>query len=131
MGLLTGLATVTGNNETSGASLEHREEYRNEYRPLRRQLRPHTSRTPDTGPGGRQPVLSAAGAVCGGECSSAQTETSSHSVHPWIGHGGAANAGGKGVRAVASGGASFYRCGASLLRTAGGGCPCAPYPELF
>src|SRR5208337_4257821 len=53
----------------------HSREHRNEYRPFRRQLRSYTSRTPGTGPGGRQPLLSAAGAVCAGECSSAQTET--------------------------------------------------------
>src|SRR5208282_5702503 len=40
-------------------------ETRNEYRPFRRQLRPHTSRTPGTGRGRRQPLRSAGGARVG------------------------------------------------------------------
>src|SRR6267143_7158512 len=131
MGLLTVLATGTGNDETSGASQEHRGEYRNEYRPFRRQLRPHTSRTPDTGPDGRQPVLSAASAICAGEYSSAQTETTTHSVHPSLCHGGARNARRAGIRSVVAGGAGVYYRGVSLLWTAGGGCPYAPWRELF
>src|ERR1039458_10507875 len=58
-------------DETSGAAQEKSgREHRNEYRAFRRQLRPHTSRTSGPGPGGRQPLLSAAGAVCVGGCSS-------------------------------------------------------------
>src|SRR5208282_758937 len=96
-------------------------ETRNEYRPFRRQLRPHTSRTPGTGRGRRQSLRSAAGAVCGGECSSAQTESAAHRVHPSLRHGGAGDARRTEIRAVAAGGARVGNCGASLRWTVGGG----------
>src|ERR1700678_1215378 len=49
---------------------------------------------------GRRPFLTAASAVCPGQCSSAQTKTAAHSVHPSLCHGSACNSGRAGIRAV-------------------------------
>src|SRR5271157_6075228 len=102
-----GIKTCNSDRQTTKLTGQRRE-YRYEYRRFRRQVRPHPSRTSGTGAGGRQPLLSAAGAVCAGKCSSTQTETAAHRVHPSLCHGGARNAERKGIRAVAAGGARVY-----------------------